>query len=618
MVTINAGHDLAAESSPTNSAAARRRIPAWVYSLLWFVLAATLIGIADRRLRRHENLAATVADSPVMIPFSDYLQDRVKKKLDWNSLVAARNAALASGNQKGFATATYAACDFAAPIDALETTRRQYLLELVNRYGNSTDAIPAYFLLLDPHLANEMGSMHAAFTQRLLDISAKEPDGGASSRLNLAQVLRSDHDTSLELQVLRVIQATEPMTMTNAPALLRLLELEEPSDPNRKPLGQEIAAYNAWHDQLRQEARLYQAFELARFHKQTDEMLKVRAQMPAALADSFVASADSHLIDLDLLEGRFAEARQRRQAMTPFTMPDLEDCSSIAEELAPPMDAGKPRKGTKEPSMFMAIPDRAGIDYNRWRGFLSVGNQAAAVAVANNLFGANKRLLKDASDVAAVERGDLKNVSPLAKFQRRTQDLPPELRGASDVWFVAIDLKPAAKGVPSRIRARVEMWISKDLILQVITADEPRTPRPKPRVTRHDQNPGADEYVEFFLSPDCWFNFYYQWAVTATGVTWDARRDLSSDLARLQFSDDKSVELGLKATASQTPTGWTLRITLPRKLLIPPGQSVVRFNVRRNRHVREKSEDIQQFYSWAPSSGAEHQPDRFGWLVVPQ
>jgi hypothetical protein len=106
--------------------------------------------------------------------------------------------------------------------------------------------------------------------------------------------------------------------------------------------------------------------------------------------------------------------------------------------------------------------------------------------------------------------------------------------------------------------------------------------------------------------------------VTATGVTWDARRDLSSDLARLQFSDDKSVELGLKATASQTPTGWTLRITLPRKLLIPPGQSVVRFNVRRNRHVREKSEDIQQFYSWAPSSGAEHQPDRFGWLVVPQ
>jgi hypothetical protein len=617
MATMESGHAVAPRSSPANSATGRG-FPVWIYSLLWFLCAAILIGIGDHLLRRQENLTVTIGDSSQVIPFSDYLQEQVRKKTEWNGLLAARDKALAAGNAKSLAAATYAISDFAATIDSLDAARRGYLLDLVARYGDSPEAINAYFLLFDPRWSGKMRSRYAAFTQKLLAVSTKEPDGGAATQLNLAQALRQDNETSLEIQVLKNIQATQPLSLTLAPFMKRLLDLEAPSDPNREKLTQELAAIDAWHDRMLQEAKQYQAFEQARVVGNWDEMIRLRAAMPATETDSFAASADAHLIDLDLRNGQFADARSLRETLTHYNPKDLEECSAIAMELTPPMEEIKPQKSIKAIPVA-ALPDIASIQLNRWRGFLDLGDQVAARAVADTLFvGNDKKLPKAAADLAAVARGDLRKLSPIATFKSTTVGIPPELKGATDVSFATIDLKPVGKGIPAGIHARMEMWISKDLILQIVSADEPRAPRPKTKVTVHDEDPWQSEYFEFFLNPDCWFNFYYHWAVTSAGVTWDARSNLVSEPSRLQYTPDKTVELGMKSTAYQTPVGWTVRILIPRKLLIPPGRAVVRFNVRRNRHVRERNSDVSQFYTWAPNSGTDHQPDRFGWLAVPQ
>ena len=616
MVTMDSGPAFAPVSSPANSATGGG-VPTWIYSLLWFLCAAILIGLGDRLLRRQENLAANLADSPVVIPFSDYLQEQVKRKSEWNKLLETRSKALAAGDVRNFAAITYAVADFAANIDALAPGRWKYWQDLVDRYGDSNEAVRAYFALLDPQWHAQVGPKYGVFTQKLLDLSAKTPDTGQDIQLGLAQVLQQDGETALEIKVLKVIFASQPVTFKTAQALQRLLDLLRPTDPDRNKLNGELAAFAAWHNEMLGRAKWYQVFEAARVNGKLEELIRLRAEMPSTPSDSFVASADAHLIDAYLMNGQYAEGRQLRETLARFDQNDLEDCSAIAMELSPPMASAITQKPAKLPPATL-VPDNIDIQINRWRGFLDSGEQALARAVAATLFvGPEKKLAKPAADLAAAARGDRRKLSPIATFRPRTDGLPPELKGATDVSFAAIDLKPVGKGVPADVHARMEMWISRDLIVQIVTADEPRTPRPKPIVKKHDVDPWKEEYFEFFLSPDCWFNFYYQWAVTSAGVTWDARRYLS-DPARLVFGIDKSLELGLKTTATQTPTGWTVRIVVPRKLLIPPGPAIVRFNVRRARHVKERNLDIAQFFSWGPTSATDHQPDRFGWLVVPQ
>src|SRR5580704_18977979 len=92
MSPIDSGHDLAPGWSPPQSASGRW-LPIWLCSLLWFLGAASLIGISDHLLRRQENLTASLANPPVIILFSDYLQDQVHVKMQWIGLLATRDKA---------------------------------------------------------------------------------------------------------------------------------------------------------------------------------------------------------------------------------------------------------------------------------------------------------------------------------------------------------------------------------------------------------------------------------------------------------------------------------------------------------------------------------------------
>src|SRR3984957_12641627 len=128
--------------------------------------------------------------------------------------------------------------------------------------------------------------------------------------------------------------------------------------------------------------------------------MEVGAATPPTEAASFPPSADAHLIDLNLQNGQFDDARRLRETLAHFDPKDLMDCSSIAMELAPPMPETKPQKSLKTPAIVAALPDIASIRLNRWRGFLELGDQVAARAIADTLFvGPDKKMAKAATDV---------------------------------------------------------------------------------------------------------------------------------------------------------------------------------------------------------------------------
>src|SRR5207253_11045425 len=111
--------------------------------------------------------------------------------------------------------------------------------------------------------------------------------------------------------------------------------------------------------------------------------------------------------------------------------------------------------------------------------------------------------------------------------------------------------------------------------------------------------------------PDRWFDYYYEFDVNNAGVTMDALWSNSAGGLKNHFKNDVHVELGLKATASRTPTGWSARLVVPRTQLIPPGPALVRFNARRLRYVTgDKKQRIAEFYNWAPLlPNRDHQPE---------
>src|SRR5689334_12942224 len=98
---------------PAPTSPAHRPTRRW-RMLIPLLLSVSMIVIGDRLLRARENLVGTLAakDARVLIPFSDYLTERIEKKNTWNSLHQQIAAARATNDQKGFVSASYALAQF--------------------------------------------------------------------------------------------------------------------------------------------------------------------------------------------------------------------------------------------------------------------------------------------------------------------------------------------------------------------------------------------------------------------------------------------------------------------------------------------------------------------------
>src|SRR5688572_19881924 len=89
----------------------RRRHPGAVMVCL---LACGAIGIGDRVMRSRQNLVARLLthDVPLILPFSDYLQDHAEKKTTWNHLHERMSTAAAAGDKPALAKAGYELAKF--------------------------------------------------------------------------------------------------------------------------------------------------------------------------------------------------------------------------------------------------------------------------------------------------------------------------------------------------------------------------------------------------------------------------------------------------------------------------------------------------------------------------
>jgi hypothetical protein len=607
----------------SNRPVRRHRIPE---PLLLLIVVATALAVAvaaDRRLRRLQNLVDLLSrrEQPVFVPFSDTLQDRVTVKAQWNQILDNRTAALARGDAQAFADATYALSDFAG---AHESAGRElclpYLLELIQRYGNDPVTIGAYTDLLQRNYLDQTLPDHPAYVQKLLDFAAAQPHGGNPLLGLLASTLQNNDEPALALKVLKHIRASGPVDFDTEASMRQLLAMLGPSDPDAAALTSELAALDARRAHLNGEASWYATFAPSAAKGNLDRLEALRAQVAATPLNAFTASADAQLIQRYLKEGRFQDATRARQRFADYSGADLENAIVFAQSFVPPDDAAHPMSPRKLAAAKAAIiPDSWGVNTERWRALLLAGREADANTLAKQLFaGPMSYLAKPAADLTDAAMGRVSKLSPVLVLHPPQGDVPPEMQDATGVLTASIDLSPNAASTSASIHTHIELWLSSDSFLQIVQAEEPRSPPPAPVVTKHDADPWHDEYVEFFTVPDCWLDFADHWAVTATGVTWDARELVALNPGQSKRKTDKTLELGVKATAARTATGWSLRIVVPRQLLIPPGPTIVRFNARRGRHEMHGTRLINEYYTWAPIPGVDPHLDLMGWLVVPQ
>ena len=600
-----------------------RRIPEPILLLL-VVAAALALGVpADRRIRRIQNLADQLSrrEQPVFVPFSDMLADRVTLKVHWNQLLDARAAALTRGDADALATATYALLGLADAHQEIGVEMSlPYLLDLVQRYGSDPVTIKAYAALLQPVFLSKTLPNHPAYVQKMVDFAAAQPGGGIQLLATLADTLQSNHESALAIKVLKQIRASGAVRFDTEASMRQLLAMLGPSDPDAADLKSELAALHPLRAQMSDEAGWYAKFTSAGGKGVLRKLETLRAQVPATPLNAFTASADARLIDLYLREGRFRDAVRLRRRFTDYSGSDLENAALFVQGWKPPGDAAHHPTPAKQAAWVAAnMPDSVGVNTERWRALLLAGREADANALANQLFaGPMSYLAKPAADLTDAAMGRVSRLSPVLVLHPPEGDVPLEMQGAASVLTAEFDLAPNAPSTSASIHTHIELWLSSDSFLQIVQADEPRSPPPKPVVTKHDDDPWHDEYVDFFTAPDCWPNFANHWAVTATGTTWDAREEIAFNPNQSKRRTDKSLELGLKVTAARTATGWTMRILVPRKLLIPPGSTIVRFNARRGRHDMHAARLVNQYYTWAPIPGIDPRLDLMGWLVVPQ
>jgi hypothetical protein len=578
------------------------------------VIAVTLIVISNPRLRRDENLVAALRaqDTPVFLPLADYFRDQINTKTNWNDLNASLNLATAKSDQKLFTSASMDLAKFIElHISQTDERRVRVLTNLVGRYPTSVDSIPAYMELLSPELKPKMEPAYPLYAHRILQMTSAPGRNMADVEATLAAQLQADNEPALEMEALRQLFQTQPPGPAMIGPLTRLLALLGPTDPDRPKLQRELDEYNHWTAQVTENFDWYQKFQSACAKGSVSVIEQARASAPPDLLPSFVAAADASLALIYVRAGRYEEADRLRQSLVHLDLSGVDDVDlmlSTIQEQAVPVE---PTKKHRPP---MVTIDENLIKLQRWRGLLLSSQFTEAIDYGKSIFPPNNRVARRAiEDEEALAQGKFPRSPPHYALRPRINHFPPELYGEDGIFGGTFKLLPTGKAIPADIRSQVQMWVSSELIVIDCTADEPRSPLPPVQVKTANGAVWHDESFEFSFDPDRWLDSYYQVDVNSAGVSWAGRVDMINNKSQMHLMP----ALDVKSTASKTATGWALHVVMQRKLLIRPGPSVLRFNLRRMRYLREAGQSIRQLYSWSPADTGDHQPERWGWLIVP-
>lgn len=639
------------------------------------VAAVGVIGVGDRMIRARQDLAGAIArqDVRVILPFNEYLTERVEKRRTWDRLHADLAARRAAGDTAGFVKAGYELERFmAGELGPDDARRRRVLLDMVGAAPRSPDVVNAYWSLLLPEWAPELRPQYPQYADAVTRIALGwQPQPSPELLFQLAVAMREVGEPGLRLAALRDARRVSPVvTLRTLGPMRELAELLPPGD-ERRAVEADVAAYEARREQVVASAQWYAELDRAIAKLPADqraaEIERRLARAPRGAgdappastapagggADVYRASAEARLADAYLLTDRWADAAaaRRRLAGVPLTDADFEDATDVAVELnggtvdAAPARGAATRPGGGAAAVAAAIkarnaaakkagapPASAPIDYpapdveavyeHRWRGLLAARRLADADAVAAVAFGDAPREVKDA---AAAERalaaGEASRLAPAVVLAARTTGLPPELAGAAGALYGRFELVPAGKGVDPSAKAVAEFWMTDDRVLVTLDATEPRRAAdvPKPLAKGRDGEVWRDEAAEFFFDPDRWFDTYLQLDVNPAGTVYDARITNTGSTARRAFRADSSgFDLAARATAEPTPGGWRARAVFPRSRVWPTDARAIRFNARRLRQVVEKGQKVTHVYTWSPKvTDVGHRPDQLGWLILP-
>ncbi len=587
--------------------------------MLACLAAIGLVLASDRQLRDRQNLVAAIAAKGVQqfIPMNELLSTRIERKSTYNRLYDQIATARTSPDHKAFIDTSYELAKFiSSELGTGDRRRCKLMLDVVATAGDLPSSSNAYWALLEPAWKKQLQPQYPAYASALTKFAAAERHSEGPILAHLARTLKDLGEPQLELETLRTLRKSLPLSVELEPALKRLANLLPEADPEREKLQADLLAFNQRREQLVASMKWYTDFYPKAANATLSELEVMRQTAPAGELNAFIASADVYLAVAYAKGGRFDEANKIRIAMARYDLADVADCTALATQESEAMDPQSAKK--KTPSVQQ--PNLLGIRLQAWRGHLLLGQFAEAEKLEGLIFdGELKGIKKFAEDEKSLAKGAFNKLSPAVTLKKRSDNLPAELAGASEALYGQFKLKPTLKTFPTTIQTSAEMWLTTDKCVVVVNADEPRSELPETIAKVRDANVWADECIELYFDPEHWFDMFYQINANTAGTVFDARIGNTGGITRRQYNKpDTSFNLPIATQTTKTDTGWQMRFVLPRAPLMPVADGAIRFNIRRFRHVSaNRNSDLQQ-YSWTGVPGADHRPEQFGWLIIPK
>ncbi len=616
-------------------------------------LAVLLIGFTDRRLSLAQDIMHAIAldNAPVMLPARDLLKERVTTMDEWHALnkqldqaraaLAATTTAPATTNPvatlaagsavvnyrsnpkakvkldipQTYLAAAYDLQDFITKhIGTGDYRRAQLLDDVLTRLPDHPDSIPAYTDAMTPDMAPFMRSKYPECLVRVSDIAAGMDRSSKLQALSsLAQSFAYVNETALQRKTLESIRAQYPLRFATFQAMQSLLAIMPENDPARATLNKELTAYQIKRDQLIERARWYAGFDVAR-RKNDLQAVDQKLEGTVDVSDPFTAGAIAVAAESHARAGNFTRAKALRKLLINVDLSSFEETSVVIDYQS---------RSTNEQRQNTAVPpDIFLVAYQRWRGRIDAGIlDSSPMLPGQFVFNVDPPTWWDAAieSELAVAKRSLDKLKPLAQFlPDSATSTQPQAGGSATTpgEFASIDLRPVGSAVPADVHCNVRLSLSDDTLTVVVLADEPRSNPAPAKAAKRDEDLSKEDSIELFFMPDRDPNWYLVLAVTPSGTVTDVRY---TGTPGQRYVADKSLDLHANVQKLPSPAGtWSMSITLPRSLVMPVGQEVIRFNARRNRVVPAGKSTVVQQYSWAPLRDGQHRPELFGYFLLPK
>ena len=320
-------------ATPIVAPAARRRP---IGLMLTGLVAASAVLWSDHLIRARQDLVSTIVakNTPIFMPFSEVMSTKVEKKTTFNRLYDRLYQTRPAPDHTAFIKTSYELGDFINhELSEADPRRQAIMLDVVAVAGDQRMAADAYWALFLPDWQTKLQPQYPQYAAALTKIARDENNkGGNGILVQLAGVLRERNQPTLELQALRALHETAPVTVATAPAMERLRDVLPPQDPERVKLETDIAAYQARRDQLAASMTWYQEFATKQSKLPSAQLLTLRQTAPKGDLNAFTAAADAALINAYVKDGRLKDAMDLRAQLAQYDASDFEDSMMLATE----------------------------------------------------------------------------------------------------------------------------------------------------------------------------------------------------------------------------------------------------------------------------------------------